>query len=161
MNRWRNARWEIVAVALLLPIALVLETFLFKRPVAEPTPSPSLPPVIASPNSSPTPTATEKVITLEIKNKAQTKHYSLAVTQPITVADLMTRAAREQSLQITTKDFGGSLGLFFESIDGLKNDTATNYYWSLYLNNTKSAVGASTAVVHPGDIVSWRYEKGT
>lgn len=165
-NRWRNARSELIITALLLVLAIALGAFLFRKPAAvTPTPEPSVSPVIASPVAtpelpSPSP-STAQITTLEIKHPTQTKRLSLAITKPITVADLMTRAAREQSLQIITKDYGGSLGLFFESIDGLKNDTATNQYWSLYINNTKSAVGASTAVVHPGDIVSWRYEKGT
>lgn len=49
-----------------------------------------------------------------------------------------------------------SLGYFVESINGTKS--ADGFYWFLYINDTSSPLGASSALVQVGDVVEWRYK---
>jgi hypothetical protein len=55
-----------------------------------------------------------------------------------------------------TKDFGAPLGVFIESLNGVKNDPSTDRYWRLYINGVLSPVGASSARVRSGDTVTRR-----
>ncbi len=50
-----------------------------------------------------------------------------------------------------------SLGSMIDSIDARGN--GNGFYWILYVNGVSSSLGASSAVVSPGDSVEWRYEK--
>ncbi len=51
------------------------------------------------------------------------------------------------------------LGFFVDSINGKKN--SNGLYWFLYVNGVSSATGASQTMLHPGDVVEWRYEKNS
>lgn len=48
------------------------------------------------------------------------------------------------------------LGTFVESINGTRN--ANGKYWILYVDDTPSSVGMSSASVVPGTRIEWRYE---
>ncbi|MFH1766490.1 MAG: DUF4430 domain-containing protein [Patescibacteria group bacterium] len=49
-------------------------------------------------------------------------------------------------------------GFFVEEINGVSNNTANSDYWSLYVNNDLSQVGASDYIVQDNDRIEWRYE---
>ena len=51
-----------------------------------------------------------------------------------------------------------SMGMFVDSINGKKN--TGGYYWIFYVNGKSSQYGISSAVVHPGDTIEWKYERG-
>lgn len=165
--KFRRFGPETLSLALLLPLVTVLGFILWKLPNTAPAPSPSPAPTnittpVASPTSSPetSPSSESKTrrVTLEIKRPTGTKTYQLPVREETTVADLLTRAQREQGLKLETKEYGGSLGIFVEGLDGLRNDSAKKLYWSLYVNGAFSQLGASAARVRPGDTVTWTYE---
>jgi len=85
--------------------------------------------------------------------------YEVQVSENDTVTKVMEQAKEDGVISYSAVDYGGSLGLFFEEINGLKNNQAPNYYWQLYVNGEKSRVGASAARVTAGDRVEWRYEE--
>jgi len=71
------------------------------------------------------------------------------------VIDAMRTAASAGHLTFTTREYPG-MGQFIDSINGKKNENGT--YWILYINDTSSTLGASTASIGPGDTVEWRYK---
>lgn len=167
----RHSRAELIALALLVPLALILGLLLGRSPdrflpasgTSTGSPSkdsvatPSFPSSTASP-SAPAPAAVGTDVILEIKHGSEHRSYRLAVTGETTVADLLRRAEREQGLRLKTKDYGGSLGVFVEGIDGVENDPKAQMYWTLYVNGAFSQLGASSAKVRPGDTVTWAFE---
>lgn len=82
--------------------------------------------------------------------------YSFIAREKGTVLSAM-EMERAKGLIFTSKNYP-ALGVFIESIDGLKS--TEGMYWILYLNGATSTSGASQAYVAPGDTVTWKYEAG-
>lgn len=171
-QRLRSLRAELAAVALLLPLAVVLGFVLARFPsggapptvtteVTGGTTAASALPV--APTAVPTTEAAPitKNVTLEIKSPRGTTTQTLPVLGETTVAELLTRASKTSGLTLETKDYGGTLGIFVEGINGTRNDTTREWYWTLYVNGTKSPLGASSARVRAGDRVAWSFEPMT
>ncbi len=180
----RHVRAELITLGLLVPLALVLGFVLARFPeraeapkastVVTPAPSPaeSLDASAAPPKSgAPSPTGSSPTlatgsddseqITLEIQSPTGVQRYSIETAGEVTVADLLARASKEHGLRFKAKDFGGSLGIFVEALNGVANDESAKRYWILYLNGAKSSAGASSARARPGDRVTWVYEPMT
>ena len=81
--------------------------------------------------------------------------YEFTAQKSETVLDAMRDFAKTAQFDFTTKEFPG-LGAMIESINGLEN--GNGYYWILYINGKNSAKGASSAHVHVGDSIEWKYE---
>ena len=77
-----------------------------------------------------------------------------------TVFDLLRLVASQNNLEFSTKDFGGELGVFIESIGGVKNNSMADYWWQYWVNNQYAKIGASQYRLAPGDIVEWQFIKG-
>ena len=169
-QRLRGLRAELAAVTLLLPLAVGLGFALARFPTGETPPgtpearqsslASTATPTTASVVSPPALRATQAV-TLEIHAPTSTTRYELPVTGEATVAALLTQATTTSGLTLETTDYGGTLGIFVESINGVRNDTKRQWYWTLSVNGTKSPLGASAARVHPGDRVTWSFEPMT
>jgi hypothetical protein len=71
------------------------------------------------------------------------------------VMDAMQALQAAGHLTYTSQEYPG-MGLFIDSINGKKN--ADGMYWILYINETSSGVGASSATIGRGDTVEWRYK---
>lgn len=100
----------------------------------------------------PTPAATTASV------DATTTIATIPVTATSTVIDAMRAyALSSRSFSFETDEYP-SLGLFITSINGTSN--ANGYYWTLYINGNYSELGASSASVHAGDTLEWRYQKG-
>lgn len=174
---------ELVALALLVPLAIIIGLIIWRQPLlsqvastaatSSPTPvlaTPTATPIetaqvqgiitqsstIASPSPSATPTIT-KTVTMTMQAPTTSKTLHLPVNGQVTVADML-KVAQDKGTQIKTKDFGGSLGVFVESMMGISNDLNTQTYWTLYINNIRAQVGASTATVSAEDSILWKYE---
>lgn len=64
------------------------------------------------------------------------------------------KAAKDENLisSFEFKDFGGSLGLFLKSINGIADGPAPDYpYWNLWKNGISSDIGISGIVLAQGD----------
>jgi len=100
-----------------------------------------------------TSSAREDNVTLAIGSKL----YGTYVSGSGSVLNLMHTLASTTDFTFTGKEYP-SLGFFVTSIGGKKADDG--YYWILYVNGKSSDLGASSATIHAGDTVEWRYEKG-
>jgi len=168
ISKFRRLGPETLSLALLVPLVLVLGFILTRLPsngvVVPPASSPTgsivspAATLTSSPEASPVSEAKARIVTLEIRGPAGSKTYRLPAQAETTVADLLVRASREQGLRLETKDYGGSLGILVEALNGSRNDPKRKLYWSLYVNGVFSQLGASSARVRPGDTVTWAYE---
>lgn len=170
---FKRAGAELVALVLLVPLAVILGAILLRvwgpssgtslvkdgQPLSvavSPSPSVEANQSAGTGASSPS-TPASQTVRLTIHTPGRSVSYDVAVAQEATVADVLL-AAQQQGLQLETKDYGGSLGLFVEAIEGVANDTTKNMYWYLYVNGELSPLGASSAQAAPGDVIEWKYE---
>lgn len=167
---------EIIILLLLIPLAVILG-LVITRPAAAPAPpvalapsSQSLPPSaapevsiqpsLASDSAAPQPSvasAQTASVSLNIEGPTKTS-FSISIAGQPSVADVMQKAQQDKLVQMKTKDYGGALGLFMESLNGIANNNDTRLYWTLYVNDKLSVEGMSQAKVKPGDTVTWKYE---
>lgn len=149
---------ELIILALLIPLAIILGAILWRAPAP---PMSTLEPIAitAAPTQSIVETQDSQV-SLQIVHDGKTAEHALALPQAEeTVANVLARAAEAELISLSTTDYGGSLGLFIEELNGVRNDPAQRLYWHLYINGQRSPLGASSAVVKEGDVIKWSYEK--
>lgn len=100
----------------------------------------------------------ETTVSLIIDGPTGKTSYKIPVKIQGTVADVLL-SAKTKGLEISYQDFGGELGLFVESINGVTNNQKTNKYWTLYVNGQRANTGASSTPTKEGDVIEWRYEQ--
>lgn len=81
------------------------------------------------------------------------------VNKNASVFELLSRVAEKNSLKFEYKDYGGPMGIFIDSINGVGSDLGGNKYWQFWVNNIFSEVGASSYRLQNGDLVEWKYIK--
>ncbi len=145
---WR--RVELAALAILIPLVLILGTVLVRWPGADVEERPAVGEAAQQAG---------QLVTLVVDGLEDGTRYEVPVTGETTVEQILTEAARQQGMKLVTQNYGSELGVFVEAINGVSNDTGHNMYWYLYVNGQVSPVGASAAIVAPGDTVTWKYEK--
>lgn len=180
-NRFRALSIEIVTLIVLIPLAIFLTSKIWhkqEKPNQQvenvpTTVSSALPAVTISPDPTveaatttktkepvTTPIPAHQQITLIFQGPKETASYKISVSKKITVIDAM-RMAQTQGLILKTKDYGAPLGILIEGINNISNDSKNQKYWTLYVNDIRAAVGASTATVTPGDTITWKFENTT
>ena len=83
-------------------------------------------------------------------------NYELAAPASSTVETSMTLLEKQNPVFTFTEKEFPSLGQFVSSINGKVN--ASGYYWFFSVNGTESNSGISQTVLHPGDVIEWKYE---
>lgn len=63
---------------------------------------------------------------------------------------------RENSVTFKSTDYGGDLGNFVTSINGVDSDSAN--FWKLFTNGTEAQTGISAIKPQDKDILEFRYE---
>lgn len=172
-NRFHALSIEIIALIILIPVALFLSAKIWHRHTAPNQPTAFVSPTTATATptasfvtttltnaSAITPKPAGKTIMLNFYGPKETTSYKIVSSAKITVIEAM-RLAQKQGLILKTKDYGAPLGILIEGINDILNDSKNQKYWTLYVNNVRSAVGASTATVSPGDTVKWKFENTT
>lgn len=99
----------------------------------------------------------EQTKTIHATLRINGKNATLAVKEGSTAFDLMVAARDEGYMNFTYKDFGGDLGYFIESINGLKS--TKDYFWIYYINGAKANAGVSNYTLKSQDVITWNYEK--
>lgn len=148
----RTRSYVILAVCV---AAAGIATFFLSSPSTVTAPAVSIP---AATSTNATGTAQVPSVSPQAANVtliAGSSTYAAYIPGPETVAALMRQLASTTGFNFTGKEYP-SLGLFVESIDGTQNHGSD--YWFLYIDGTSSMKGASTAMVHPGDTIEWKYE---
>ncbi len=91
--------------------------------------------------------------TLQIE---ETRHES-EIKEGASIYDLMSKLRSEGKINFKEKDYPG-MGKFIEEINGRRGGADT--YWVYYVNEKKAQIGISNYKLSPGDVVSWKLEKG-
>jgi len=172
-NRFRSLVLEIIVLAILIPVSIFLFTKLSGKPQEEITASSSPSPTTASvdvsatpailsaiTSSEPTAQAIKQSITLTITSPDKSSTYKIQTEKSLSVVTLL-QSAQQQGLQLKTKDYGAPLGILIEEINNIKNDQKNQRYWTLYINDKMSVLGASSTIVSPGESVTWKFENTT
>jgi hypothetical protein len=170
---------ELLTLSILVPLVIVLGIMLYRfsgsaavatpsptpSPTATVTPSPTATILGEASSTTPSPVSTtaassiaQQQVGLQIVSPRGSASYEVPISGDKRVTEVM-QLAQAQGLRLKTKDFGGSLGIYVEEINGVAEDPSKQLYWHLYLNGGRSPLGASNAQVKPGDTVRWVLEK--
>ncbi len=77
-----------------------------------------------------------------------------------TVFNVLKATLEKNNINLQYKDYGGDLGVFIESIGGVKNSVSSNRFWQLWVDNKYSKVGASSFELADGNAIEFKYIKG-
>jgi hypothetical protein len=77
-----------------------------------------------------------------------------------TVFNVLKNASEKNNFDLKYKDYGGELGMFIESIDGIGKDPSGKKWWQYWVNNKYSQVGVSAYTVSPGDVIELKFTQG-
>jgi hypothetical protein len=99
----------------------------------------------------------EAKVTLQINNK----NFPIPYEEDMTAEDVMkeVQSQHPESFWYESIEYGGDLGTFVQSINGIAENNREKMYWILYINGKKSNKGISTLKLKPDDIIMWNYEK--
>ncbi len=112
----------------------------------------------AVPSSTPASNETTNLITAKLL--VNTEEYSTLTPPSSTLYDFMKLLAADSKKPFLAeyKNYPG-MGMFVESINGVKNDNQTQTYWIYYINGAVAKIGISQYIVQPNDIITWKFEK--
>ncbi len=99
----------------------------------------------------------EAKVTLQINNK----NFPIPYEEDMTAEEVMkeVRSRYPESFSYESIEYGGDLGTFVKSINGIVENNREKMYWILYINGNKSNKGISILKLKPDDIIMWNYEK--
>lgn len=95
---------------------------------------------------------------LSIEFPDGTKDYHVKVSDETTVAEILQVAKEQYALNISSKDYGGDMGIFIEGFNGITGDERAGLFWQFYINGKLSPTGISSATIRAGDVITWKYE---
>ena len=81
----------------------------------------------------------------------------LPITGTTTVFDALKFSADAHKFAVRSKDYGGDMGVFIESIDAVGKDPAGKKWWQYWVNNTYGQVSTSLYVLKAGDVVELKF----
>lgn len=73
--------------------------------------------------------------------------------------DVIQSTVEENDIPLRFKDFGGELGVFIESIDGVPGES-NNKWWQYWVNNEYGKIGVSSYTVKQGDVIELKFVEG-
>ncbi len=82
--------------------------------------------------------------------------YKTQIPETTAVYEFMDTLRKEGKINFKEKNYIG-LGKLIEEINGIRSNGDRN--WIYYVNGKKAAIGVSNYKIHPGDVVSWKYEE--
>lgn len=88
--------------------------------------------------------------------EAMQKFPAVPYQDGMTVFGALQALASSSSIQLSTKDYGGEMGVFIESINGVGPGDKTKW-WQFWVNNEYSIVGASAYMLRAGDEVVFEF----
>ena len=97
----------------------------------------------------------EKVLYIIDKENGNINSYQISLPQNSTVFSLLEELAKRENLKVESKVYEG-MGVFVESIDGVKNGTEKKY-WQYWVNSELPPVAADKKEVKKGDKVEWKF----
>ncbi|MBZ9572607.1 DUF4430 domain-containing protein [Patescibacteria group bacterium] len=100
--------------------------------------------------------AQNKVLYIINKGDGETEEYQVAISKNSTVFSLLKEISQREDFEVSSSFWEG-MGVFVESIDGLKNGTEDKY-WQYFVNDKLGEVAADRRTIKEGDKIEWRFE---
>jgi len=99
----------------------------------------------------------QKVVDYRInKGEKEIENYQVTPKEGSTVFSLLEELAKREHFKVESTIYLG-MGVFIESIDGVKNGT-NGKYWQYWVNDKLGEVAADKKGIKGGDRVEWRFE---
>lgn len=113
--------------------------------------------IVVRPNVADTPAALTSVNLMIDYGDGTVKTWNtVSWHEAMSILNLMETVTGAEAIPMLTKETKDRQ-LIIDSIDGFKNDAATNTRWQYWVNNTYEPRIASKYYLKPGDIVMWKY----
>lgn len=90
------------------------------------------------------------------KGEGEIKSFRTLPRKDATVFSLLEELARREGFEVKSTIYPG-MGVFVESIDGVKNGT-DGKYWQYWVNDKLGEVAADKKEIKVGDKIEWRFE---
>ena len=97
----------------------------------------------------------EKILYIIDFGGEKLKSYQILPSKDSTVFSLLEKLAEKENFQLGWKIYEG-MGVFVESIDGIKNGR-DNKYWQYWVNNELPMIAADKREIKGGDRVEWKF----
>lgn len=97
----------------------------------------------------------EKILYTIDFGEERLKSYQISPSKDSTAFSLLEELAEKENFQLEWKIYEG-MGVFVESIDGIKNGR-DNKYWQYWVNNELPMVAADKKEIKGGDKVEWKF----
>ncbi|MDI6602793.1 MAG: DUF4430 domain-containing protein [Patescibacteria group bacterium] len=96
-----------------------------------------------------------EVLYLINRGEGNISQYQIEITDNSTVFSLLEELAERENFEIEMS-FYPEMGVFVESINGLKNGTAGKF-WQYWVNGELPMIAADKKRVKAGDIIEWKF----
>ena len=83
----------------------------------------------------------------------------ISIEGKMSLFDVIQSTAEENNIPLGFKDFGGELGVFIESIDGVPSESSDKW-WQYFVNNKYGEIGVSSYIVKQGDVIEFKFIEG-
>lgn len=97
-----------------------------------------------------------RVLYIINKGEGEILQYNITPYPGSTVFSLLDELSKREDFEMSYKMYS-EMGVFVESIDGVKNGT-DGKYWQYWVNNELPMVAADNLQVQGGDTVEWKFE---
>lgn len=98
----------------------------------------------------------KRVLYIINKGEEDVLRYQIVPSSDSTVFSLLEELSQKKNFEISYKIYS-EMGVFVESIDGVKNGT-DGKYWQYWVNGELPMVAADKKQVKQGDIIEWKFE---
>lgn len=85
--------------------------------------------------------------------------FTIAIKEDESLFNVIQSTMEENSIPLGFKDFGGELGVFIQSINGVPADSSDKW-WQYWVNNVYGKIGVSSYTVKSGDVIELKFVKG-
>ncbi len=103
--------------------------------------------------------AQEETVYIINKGNGDVLYYEIVPSEDSTVFSLLKELSQRENFELESTLYEG-MGVFVESIDGLRNGTQDKY-WQYWVNNELPQVAADKMQIKKNDVIEWRFEAST
>lgn len=98
----------------------------------------------------------EETVYIINKGNGDVLYYEIVPSEDSTVFSLLKELSQRENFELESTLYEG-MGVFVESIDGLRNGTQDKY-WQYWVNNELPQVAADKMQIKKNDVIEWRFE---
>lgn len=100
--------------------------------------------------------AQEETVYIINKGNGDVLYYEIVPSEDSTVFSLLKELSQRENFELESTLYEG-MGVFVESIDGLRNGTQDKY-WQYWVNDELPQVAADKMQIKKNDVIEWRFE---